>query len=286
MQEGVKLKKKRIIQLTAWLVVISIMGSYALYLHSKFYVYHQEVAQYRLFINDYDATAMASDNQEVKQVVYPESPFELKVEVSPYSLNEALDHQSKLTPNSTADSTTTSMGQVKDYLEPSLHINPSSDSVLSLAKALYKDETDALHKIQNTLKYFKKNLKHERQFGIYEKRYAAYENFDPMSTATDEEVIAAKKGTQVEKATLFASLMRSQGIPAKLVGGHIFADREGGFKVWVEVYLPQWGWLPIDPTRHRTGVDNRYIKLKEGLDWSDFGESLVEMHVGVERLNW
>ncbi len=270
------MKKKRIIQLTAWFLVLSVLGGYSFHVYNKFYVYDLEVAKYHLFINDYDAVAMANSNQKVYEVLYPESPFELNLQVAPLGLKEAASNQLvvQLAPPNQA------------YLTASLHINPKSAGVSALAATLYQNESDSQKKIQRTLNHFKHFYKLQKQFGVYEKRFAAYESFDPMDTGTDEEIIVSKEGTQIELATLFVSLMRSQGIPAKLVGGHIFALNEGGFKVWTEVYLPEYGWIPIDPTHHRIGVDNRYIKLKEGVDWADFGESLVEMHVGVERLNW
>lgn len=64
---------------------------------------------------------------------------------------------------------------------------------------------------------------------------------------------------------LFISMCRSQGIPAYLQGGVVFSETldldmtewdghyrfifdEAGWHAWVMVYIPPWGWLPVDLT--------------------------------------
>ena len=50
---------------------------------------------------------------------------------------------------------------------------------------------------------------------------------------------------------LFISLARSEGIPARFeIGFPVPADRDqgkiGGYHCWVQLYLPETGWFPID----------------------------------------
>jgi len=70
-------------------------------------------------------------------------------------------------------------------------------------------------------------------------------------------------------ATLTVALLRAAGIPARLVGGLMYAPTFGGSfgqHAWVEVHLGQAGWVTIDPT---TGeyekVGATHIKLFDGL---------------------
>ena len=67
-----------------------------------------------------------------------------------------------------------------------------------------------------------------------------------------------KTGFCEHYATTMAILLRSQGIPARLVEGFLPGDldpatgretiRTGGAHAWVEVYFPNVGWYPFDPT--------------------------------------
>jgi transglutaminase-like putative cysteine protease len=69
---------------------------------------------------------------------------------------------------------------------------------------------------------------------------------------------AHKTGFCEHYATTMAILLRSQGIPARLVEGFLPGDldiatgketiRTGGAHAWVEVYFPNIGWYPFDPT--------------------------------------
>jgi hypothetical protein len=70
-------------------------------------------------------------------------------------------------------------------------------------------------------------------------------------------------------STLTVALLRASGIPARLVGGLMYAPTFGGSfgqHAWVEVHLGEAGWVPLDPT---TGEEQKlgatHIKLFEGL---------------------
>jgi len=63
------------------------------------------------------------------------------------------------------------------------------------------------------------------------------------------------KGVCVEYTDLFVALCRAKGIPAKYVGG-IPTEGEslGKGHAWAEVYVPNYGWVPSDPTWGDTGA--------------------------------
>lgn len=46
----------------------------------------------------------------------------------------------------------------------------------------------------------------------------------------------------------FAALCRSQGIPTRTTGGYQFLFGEPSTHFWTEVYIPNYGWLPVDPS--------------------------------------
>lgn len=58
-----------------------------------------------------------------------------------------------------------------------------------------------------------------------------------------------RKGVCFDFAHLFVALLRAEGIPSRVAEG-IILDNRYGFIVhdWAEVYFPETGWIPFDPT--------------------------------------
>ena len=58
------------------------------------------------------------------------------------------------------------------------------------------------------------------------------------------------KGNCTDIHSYFMSLARAQGIPARfIIGFPLKPDRQGtveGYHCWAEIYLPDWGWVPVD----------------------------------------
>lgn len=65
------------------------------------------------------------------------------------------------------------------------------------------------------------------------------------------EVLRRGKGSCSEYAYAFISMMRASGIPTRYVGSMVErgdrASIDRVFHRWVEVYLPGYGWVPVDP---------------------------------------
>lgn len=66
----------------------------------------------------------------------------------------------------------------------------------------------------------------------------------------------SKRGTCDEFSHLTIGLLRSRGIPTRLVAGLIFDRKQWGLHAWLEAYLPSQGWLPIDSTFNEVGMLN------------------------------
>jgi len=63
-----------------------------------------------------------------------------------------------------------------------------------------------------------------------------------------EEVRQRRIGDCVIQSLFYAALCRSVGIPARGHNGPIFPPGLKNDHVWAEVYLPPYGWLPVDVT--------------------------------------
>ncbi len=66
-------------------------------------------------------------------------------------------------------------------------------------------------------------------------------------------VLARGNGSCSEYSFVFIALCRASGVPARYVGSLVVrkdaASYDDVFHRWVEIYLPGYGWLPVDPSR-------------------------------------
>jgi transglutaminase-like putative cysteine protease len=92
------------------------------------------------------------------------------------------------------------------------------------------------------------------------RREFAYTLQTPLSgrDAVDQFLFVDKRGYCEQFSSSFVVLMRSAGIPARVVGGYAGADhnpigdywivRRSDAHAWAEVWLPGRGWMRVDPT--------------------------------------
>jgi len=100
---------------------------------------------------------------------------------------------------------------------------------------------------------------------------------------TSEEILDTREGKCLDKANLYLAIVRTAGIPAKLVDGFLIFEQvtypfvqiagmtpDGRYIVghaWAEIYLPTEGWVFADPTgnlfRTSTYADKIYSSVEE-----------------------
>jgi PKD repeat protein len=77
-----------------------------------------------------------------------------------------------------------------------------------------------------------------------------------------ETVYLQKHGSCTEYTYLFIALCRANGLPARYVGGTVRRSEgtsvDTSFHRWAEVYLPLYGWVPIDVQADDGGEEIRY----------------------------
>ena len=90
-----------------------------------------------------------------------------------------------------------------------------------------------------------------------------------------DDALQARSGVCQDFAHIFIGLTRRLGIPARYVSGYLFqddgsADRsaDGATHAWVEVLMPQLGWIGLDPTNNLV-VAERHIRVAVGRDYAD-----------------
>lgn len=80
-----------------------------------------------------------------------------------------------------------------------------------------------------------------------------------------ERILVEKGGKCSDIGGLFVALARAAGVPARQVWGLRLGkkqveDMTGGHHCWTEVYLPSYGWIPVDP------ADVRKVMFEEKLE--------------------
>lgn len=84
----------------------------------------------------------------------------------------------------------------------------------------------------------------------YIHKHMYYEMVGGWNTAPT--VLSRGNGSCSEYSFLYISMCRAAGIPARYVGAVVERGEEASmdnvFHRWVEVYLPGYGWIPVDPS--------------------------------------
>jgi hypothetical protein len=82
------------------------------------------------------------------------------------------------------------------------------------------------------------------------------------STNDDQGTLKSGKGQCLQFAALTVSLCRSVNIPARCIAGYLIEGNVFYGHAWVEVYVGQDGWIPLDPTTGQLDfVDATHIGL-------------------------
>jgi transglutaminase-like putative cysteine protease len=105
-----------------------------------------------------------------------------------------------------------------------------------------------------------------------------YENFEYRKGVTTvetdaEEIWRLKAGVCQDFAHILLVMLRRVGIPARYVSGYICPKDqelrgEGATHAWVEVCVPFYGWMGLDPTNNCIAGD-RHVRLAIGRHFTD-----------------
>ena len=109
---------------------------------------------------------------------------------------------------------------------------------------------------------------------------AIFDQFEyaPNATRVDspvDEAISARRGVCQDFSHIMIGVLRQAGLPARYVSGYIApADSAAptptsiASHAWVEVCLPQLGWIGFDPT-HNIATGGRHVRVAVGRDYAD-----------------
>jgi transglutaminase-like putative cysteine protease len=160
---------------------------------------------------------------------------------------------------------------------------------LALAEELTAGLANPYDKAIAVRNYLRNNIKYNDQI------QAAPDGVDPVHYV----VFDLKEGYCTYYASAMAVMLRSQGIPARLVSGYALGEydepsqsyrvRAANAHTWVEVYFPDYGWIHFEPTsaipvaeRPTSQSDNPLVPINEE-ERNPLDSELQQPPEGLER---
>ncbi|OUU01984.1 MAG: hypothetical protein CBB92_03185 [Flammeovirgaceae bacterium TMED32] len=113
-----------------------------------------------------------------------------------------------------------------------------------------------------------------------------------------DEIWDLKSGVCQDFSNILIQMCRIYGIPSRYVSGYISPEDHFDFRgagathAWVEIYVPIYGWIGLDPTNNCL-AKNHHIKLSVGRNYNDCspvkgvfrGDSNTSLLVNVQTNN-
>ena len=126
----------------------------------------------------------------------------------------------------------------KIYVLPQERIESDNEEIIQKANELTEGLTTDYRKASAIFEYVNTTL-------IYDAS-EAYANKGALAA------LHSSRGVCEEFATLFVALCRAEEIPSRVVAGYKVETENGVEKLidhaWAEIYLDDYGWLPVEPT--------------------------------------
>lgn len=142
------------------------------------------------------------------------------------------------------------------YTTADVYWEVDNPTIKSLSMNLTEGETGVLNKVKSIYDFVIDNIEYDYDKlekivnGENTERYGAIDTY------------TLGRGVCEDYADLFVTLCRASGIPANVVEGYIYHGdglQDYGH-AWADVYIPEYGWLQVDPTWELFGIlEGRHI---------------------------
>ena len=121
------------------------------------------------------------------------------------------------------------------FLRPNQYVNYQyATNTLAMAAQLTEGVDDPLEKVAKVYDYVVNNLTYDNA-KAKKARNGKMADFIPVL----DDVLAAKKGICFDYAALMTGMLRSQGVPCKMVIGYAGSE----YHAWVSVWTAETGWI-------------------------------------------
>ena len=160
------------------------------------------------------------------------------------------------------------------FLRPNQYVDyTNAPNTIAKAAELTKGVTDPLEKVKTVYDFVVSNLTYDKQ-----KASTVQSGYLPVL----DTVLADKKGICFDYASLMTAMLRSQGVPCKLVIGYAGSAYHAWISVWSEtdgwvnaaIYFDGNTWQRMDPTFASSGKQSSTIMKYIG-DGSHYTEKYI-----------
>jgi hypothetical protein len=155
-------------------------------------------------------------------------------------------------------------GHLEDYLQTSEQVQTNDPAIRKLSRKLTKGVSTQFDAVEKVVSWVVDHVRYVSPPVQYDALYS----------------LQTGKGNCQNFSHLTAALLRSVGIPVRIVNGVTMnqpfnVSWEKGtltFKMgqgrhsWVEVWFPDLGWVPYDPQNMQFFISNRFVRIEVGVD--------------------
>ena len=86
---------------------------------------------------------------------------------------------------------------------------------------------------------------------------------------TADQALSLGRGVCQDFSHIMLAACRIQRLPARYVSGYLYNDgRTAASHAWVDVLIPERGWISLDPTHNREQT-GQYVRVAVGRDYAD-----------------
>jgi hypothetical protein len=161
-----------------------------------------------------------------------------------------------------------------EYLEPTRYINSDKGEIISISNHIKKTD-NILEEVTNIVDW------------VY--NYIEYDISYSEKVVEAVNILKERKGVCSEFAILAAAILRERGIPTRYVTGYASSSVEWQPHAWLEVYIPNHGWIQVDPTFGEVGlVDASHLMMSKAKDPSEIKDRVtaygnVSLNFGIKN---
>jgi len=165
--------------------------------------------------------------------------------------------------------------EIKEYLKGSEFI-PTDGKVKEVALSIIKDKNGTLEKARAVYDWVVDNTFRDP-------------NINGCGTGDVERILLEKGGKCADISSIFVALARASDVPAREVyglrlGKKAEEDITGGHHCWSEFYLPDYGWVPVDPADVKKAMSTEKLDKNEIKRYRDYFFGAVdEYRIALSR---
>jgi transglutaminase-like putative cysteine protease len=160
-----------------------------------------------------------------------------------------------------------------EYLRRDVPNMEVTNKIVALANDICGRETDEVKQARALFDWVTDHTDHYSKGGTAPKS---------SGKGSVEYCLSNKGGGCTDQHALFIALARARGIPTRLQFGTLLKpanegkEMDPGYRCWVQYFVPNYGWVPMDISAANTnpakrdfyfsGLDNRRVRFAEGRD--------------------